>query len=561
MKREKRQHERKYVSTRLEVHCLLYRDKCDEYTAALNVAKSQYYKANISQCNNQQLFQMIDGLFQVNNTTPLPTHTSLPHLAEEFSSIFQTKIQKLRDNLENSKQLSQDLSVSIPPVHCPTSLLNFTPVTEQFVSDLLQKSPAKSCMLDPVPVHLLKEDIAFIVPPVTNIINASFSEGAFPTSLKNAIIFPSLKKGNPDPEEYNSYRPISNIAFLSKTLERAASIQTTNYLLENDLLAKFQSAYQRYHSTETALICIMNNILREIDSGNEVVLVMLDLSAAFDMIDHALLLERLQHRYGIGGTALKWFQSYLHNRQQSVVVKNTFSSSKPLLHGVPQGSVLGPLLFSLYFAHLEDLIVAHGFVPMIYADDTQLCVAINTSNKSLMLSKLELCTRDILSWCTSNVLSCNPTKTKIAHFMSQFKQYDSIPGIFINGVIIPPVPALPDLGTILDSHLKLNAHVNNICKTAHYAIRSISRIQKYLSQEDCEKLIHAFVTSRLDSCNSMLHGLPEYSISKLQRIQNTAARLVSKTKKSDHITPVLAACSPLASHKIQNCLQDPSHHV
>ena len=113
MKREKRRHERKYISTRLEVHRLLYRDKCDEYTAALNVAKSQYYKAKISECNNQQLFQMIDGLFQVKNTTPLPTHTSLPHSAEEFSSFFQTKIQKLRDNLENSKQSSQDLSVSI----------------------------------------------------------------------------------------------------------------------------------------------------------------------------------------------------------------------------------------------------------------------------------------------------------------------------------------------------------------------------------------------------------------------------------------------------------------
>ena len=396
-------------------------------------------------------------------------------------------------------------------------------------------------MLDPVPVHLLKEDLDLIVPPVTNIINASLSKDVFPSSLKKGIIFPSLKKGNPDHEEYNSYRPISNIAFLSKILERAASIQTTNYLLENNLFAKFQSAYRRYHTTETALIWVMNNIVREIDSGNEVVLVMLDLSAAFDTIDHAFLLERLQHRYGISGTALKWFQSYLHNRQQSVVVKNTFSSSKPLLHWCTKGSVLGPLSFSLYFAPLEDLIVAHGFDPMMYADDTQLYVAINTSNRSLMLSKLELCTRDILSWCTSNMLSCNPTKTKIAHFMSQFKQYVPIPGIFINGVIIPPVPAARDLGTILDSHLKLNVYVSNICKTAQYAIRSISRIQKYLSQEDCEKLIHAFVTSRLDSCNSILYDLPEYSLSKLQRIQNTAARLVSKTKKSDHITPVLAA--------------------
>ena len=152
------------------------------------------------------------------------------------------------------------------------------------------------------------------------------------------------------------------------------------------------------------------------------------------------------------------------------------------------------------------------------------------------------------------MISCNPTKTEMVLFMSQFKQYDPIPGIFINGVIILPVPAARNLGTILDSHLKLNAHVNNIRKTAHYAIRRISRIQKYLSQQDCEKLIHAFVTSRLDSCNSILYGLPEYS--------EHRCRLVSKTKKSDHITQMSCRrCSPLASHKIQNCLQDPSHHV
>ena len=352
----------------------------------------------------------------------------------------------------------------------------------------------------------------------------------FPSSLKKNIIFLSLKKGKPDHDEYNSYRPISNIAFLSKILERAASIQTINYLLKNDLLGKFQSAYRRFHSTETAMSCVTNNILREIDSGNEVVPLMLDLSAAFDTINHVLLLERLQHRYGIGGTVLKWFKCYLHNRQQSLVIKNTFSSSKPLLYDVPKGSVLGPLLFSLYFAPIEDLIVAHGFDLMIYADDTQIYVAINTSIRSLMLTKIELCTRDILSWCTSNnMLACNPSKTEIVHFTSQFKQCDPIPGILINGVNIQPVPIARDLGTILDCHLKLNAHVNNICKTAHYAIRNISRIQKYLSQDDCEKLIHAFVTSRLDSCNSILYGLHEYSLSRLQRIHVLSPKLRNMT--------------------------------
>ena len=151
-------------------------------------------------------------------------------------------------------------------------------------------------------------------------------------------------------------------------------------------------------------------------------------------------------------------QAAISRCQVHILVKETSAARCTTRIGARTTSIL------LYFAPLEDLIVAHGFDTMIYADDSQLYVAINTSNRSLMLSKLELCTRDILNWCTTNILLCNPIKTQIAHFMSQFKQYDPIPGIFINGVIIPGVPATRDLGTTLDSHLKLNANIINICK-------------------------------------------------------------------------------------------------
>lgn len=313
-----------------------------------------------------------------------------------------------------------------------------------------------------------------------------------------------------------------------------------NYLMTNDLLGKLQSAYKRYHSTETALVRVFNDILCAIDRHQEVVLVLLDLSSAFDTIDHSVLLNRLRTRYGINDTALRWFESYLVGRTQSVIVKDMQSSNIPLRHGVPQGSVLGPILFSLFFAPIEDVITAHGLDCMLYADDIQLYVSFTSVNRNMELSKLEDCINDIMIWCTGNGLACNAGKTEVIHLSSRYERnFNQISGINIGGVTIPPTQTARDLGVVVDNHLKLNKHVNNICKSASFAIKNIGKIRNYLTQADCERLIHAFVTSKLDSCNSILYGLPDTELNKLQRIQNTAARLVTKSKKSEHITPVL----------------------
>ena len=176
----------------------------------------------------------------------------------------------------------------------------------------------------------------------------------------------------------------------------------------------------------------------------------------------------------------------------------------------------------------------------MYADDTQLYVTINSfSDRSVVVSKLELCIKDILIWCTSNGLACNPGKTEIVHLTSRYTKQCPILGIAVDDIVITPKPAARDLGVILDSHLQLTKHINNICKSASLAIRNIGKIRKHLTQENCERLVHAFITSKLESCNSILYGLPVCQIDKLQRLQNTAARLVTRVKKNDHITPIL----------------------
>ena len=172
-----------------------------------------------------------------------------------------------------------------------------------------------------------------------------------PNALKHAIINPILKKLGLELLKKN-FRPVSNLPFLSKLIEKAAAIQLIDHLSANDLMEIFQSAYQTYHSTETALVRVQNDILLELDNQNIVLLILLDLSAALDTINHKILLERLSTRMEIQGTALSWYESYLSNRTHSVKIGAQYSKPKPLKFGVPQGSVMGPILFTLYTSSL-----------------------------------------------------------------------------------------------------------------------------------------------------------------------------------------------------------------
>ncbi|KXJ21004.1 putative RNA-directed DNA polymerase from transposon BS [Exaiptasia diaphana] len=330
---------------------------------------------------------------------------------------------------------------------------------------MIMKSKTKTCNLA-IPTKVVKQSIGVLATPITNIINSSLSSGVFPTVLKKGLIHPLIKKP--------------------------------------DLDSKFQSAYRSFHSTETALLWVFNDIFTAIDSHNEVVLVQL----AFDTIDHCLLLSRLHHRFGFTGTVLEWFKSYLNGRTQQVAIKNCLSSGKALRYGVPQGSVLGPLLFSLFFSPL-DLILAHGLRVMTYADDTQLYISIDSiEDRPTELKKLELCVNDILIWCSSNGLACNPDKTEIVHLTSRFLKYDPISHVGIDGLNIRLTQEARNFGVTIDKHLQLTMHINNICKSAYHSIRNIGKIRKFLDRNNLERVVQAFITSKLSSCNSLLSASP-----------------------------------------------------
>ncbi|WP_419588267.1 RNA-directed DNA polymerase, partial [Thiolapillus sp.] len=175
-----------------------------------------------------------------------------------------------------------------------------------------------------------------------------------------------------DQDDLKNYRPVSNLSFLSKVAEKLVLSQLSEYLNANQLFSPVQSAYRPNHSTETALVKIVNDLLLALDDGKVSVLTLLDLSAAFDTIDHNILLHRLEHAFGITGTALSWIRSYLSDRDQTVVVNGLKSEPFRLLYGVPQGSVLGPVLFVFYTKPFDDIFDIHSVCHHLFADDTQM---------------------------------------------------------------------------------------------------------------------------------------------------------------------------------------------
>ena len=482
-----------------------------------------------------------------NPAQTLPLHTSVGELSERFSHFFESKIANLRtlndkqaENRENQESISSEPSLCMAEGSKPScSLEKFGKASQAYVLKIIKSNKIKTCSLDPVPACVLRRCLDILLPALTDMINQSLQTGTFPSSLKSALIIPTLKSSSLDPETLRNYRPISNLPFLGKVIERIVIQQLMSYLNSNSLLPSRQSAYRQHHSVETALIRVQNDLLQSLDTGNEAVLLLLDLTSAFDTVDHSILLKRLRDRFGVTGVALDWFASYLSGRHQSVMIKDVTSTPKPLLWGVPQGSVIGPLLFICYTAPVEDIILSHGFSTIMYADDTQLYVAMKPQARDQVVTKLELCLQDIRCWMKDNQLVLNDDKMEVLHVSSRFKQCQELGPITSGSSQVGPSPSLRDLGVILDSHLTMQQHVNITCKKASLALRRIGSVRQYLNRKTTEILVHAFVTSLLDGCNCLLLGVLEREVCKLQRIQNSAARLVSRVKRSEHITPVL----------------------
>ena len=301
----------------------------------LLTARSTYYADKIHEQagNPRALFHTVGSLLHSKHKPALPDHDNLELLLNSFSNHFKDKIAIIRCDIDSHPtQPTLCLSEASTTSHLST----FQPVTTSEITDLVVKSACKSCMLDPIPTGLVKDNVSILAPVIADIVNLSITTGVFPSAFKKALVTPILKKTSLDQNELNNYRPVSKLSFVSKIAEKVVAVRFSNHLSDNGLYGQMQSACRPHHSTETALIKVCNDLLCSLDERKAVILVLLDMSAAFDTIDHGIMLSRLRDRFGISGTALKWFESYMDNRSQNIQVRDTISEEQAVAFGVPQ---------------------------------------------------------------------------------------------------------------------------------------------------------------------------------------------------------------------------------
>ena len=295
-------------------------------------------------------------------------------------------------------------------------------MSEEELLKILKSSPSKSCDLDPILTSLVKECADILITPITKIVNYSITEGSFPNCFKMAYVTPLQKKPSLDRNILKNYRPVSNLSFISKLIEKVVAKQLNEFISLEGLLNVNQSAYKSSHSTETALLKIQNDIALSVDSGKAVALTLLDLSAAFETIDHSLFCDCLHDWFGLDGTVLSWIKSYLSNRKQKIKIGDSFSEAVILLFGVPQGSVLGPLLFTLYTSPLSQVISKLKVTHHLYADDTQIYLAVDSRNFDSSMEELTEYLKSVQEWMDGVKLKLNPEKKRIYHYRSKSHQ-------------------------------------------------------------------------------------------------------------------------------------------
>ena len=516
LRTSRRKAEHAFLKNRTDLSLFAYPSARTLYRSALQRKHRLYYTDLLSSCSTtKQLFDASNTLLhrrQVNYK--LPSFSCAKELSNRFID-FESKI--------------SSITASFPPDR--NTVIEFPAATSVFESfhSVTADDPEKTISsmnltetdADVIPTkHFSNRTfLSAIIPFLIN--NTSLSSGVFP-SIKQATVVPLLKKPNADPEDLAKYRPLSHLSFISKLFEKVVAAQLVNYLTVNNLLPKFQSGFRKNHSIETAITGIHNDILFVLDKRKAASLLLLDLTAAFDTVSHILLIRTLK-QLGLRGNVFNWFSSYLCNREECIKINNCRSRIRIVLCGVPQGSTLGPILFTIYTISISFYLDCLNIPYHLYADDTQLYLCIDINDCESKLSDINLLILDIKTFLKRLHLDLNADKTEI---------------LFIN-------PSSPDgrsvktLGCILSNDKLLSKLIDSVIQRCNLTLRELWQIRNYLSIHTSRTLINSLITCHLDLFNGCLSAFPDYQITKLQKLQNGCARLIFRLPKHLHITPFI----------------------
>ena len=472
---------------------------------------------------------------------PLPEHDSKLDLANEFNNYFKDKIDTIMMILRPSDGNPIDPKYIESHRTTDVKFEEFSLIEEDKTKTIVRSAPSQSCELDPLPISLLKEHLDVIAPALRDLVNNSMKSGKMSTNLKEALLQPLLKKTGLVLIPKN-FRAVSNLTYLSKLIEKVVCAQISEMAEKSGNTEPLQSAYKRNHSTEMALLKVKADILQAIDNQRVVCLILLDLSAAFDTVNHQLLLNRLKYKFGFGGVILDWIRFYLKDRKQRVVIGDVQSDMVELSQGVPQGSVLGPILFSLYTSPLGDICWHHNVNFHAFADDQQYYFSFQLTQNEVDagISQLQECINDIQTWMRTNLLKLNDDKTKVM-LIGTRQQLTKLPEVTvkIGNESINPAETVRNLGIYWNKTMTTTTRINRLSGQLFNTLQATNKIRHLLDNDTTKIVMQALIISKLDYCNSQYIGSMKKDLQKLQRIQNMASQIIYQKRKYDSVTPCL----------------------
>ena len=535
LRRQRRKAEKVAAKSGLPVHKEIFVKLRKETTMlAKSLKKAEINRSLLAANGNQKaLFLAFNKLVDGKQDAQLPAHESEKELADCFGQYFVDKVKRIRESFGTGESCTQ----LVPDSFSGNILSDFELVTINDIESLISEYGIKCSIADAFPPDLIKDNLDLFLPIWTDLVNASLKEGSM-EGLKTAIVNPLIKESTLDPEILKNYRPVSNLTFLSKIIERVVHNQLNKHMENNNLIINDQSGYKKGHSTETLLVKITNDLLIASDKNTATVLLLLDLSSAFDTVHINKLLGILFSEIGIRGTALSWFQSYLCGRSQKVKIGNAFSDEVILEFGVPQGSVLGPVLFNIYIRSFYQFVrLNSNFVVQGYADDHQLYSSFSMNNQTFMLGDNILNTLTMVKqWMNTFYLKLNKDKTNVIVFYPPQMEGNihKINGVFLGSKCIRFPNNVKNLGVLLDSKLSFKVQVNQCVQSCFMTLRKISSVKCFLGQDHRRVLVTSLVLSQLDYCNGILYNISSDTLKRMQAVQNCAAKLIFNRRKYDN---------------------------